>query len=130
MAIMIKQLMPECTSCVARVHSGLCSNCPHWTPSVVQELTEEMAERISATIGQENITRPNERNNCNMEINEQENTQEVQQENLIDGSQSVQAMQKGNELPTAVQLVQPQAALDEIAELEKKYRETIERENK
>lgn len=87
MAIMIKQLMPECTSCVARVHSGLCgncaqwamqqlstldyaaivhsglcSNCPHWTPSVVQELTEEMAERISATIGQENITRPNERN--------------------------------------------------------------------
>lgn len=54
MAIMIKRLMPECTSCVARVHSGLCSNCPHWTPSVVQELTEEMAERISQS--------PNERN--------------------------------------------------------------------
>lgn len=54
MAIMIKQLMPECTSCVARVHSGLCSNCPHWAPSVVQELTEEMAERISQG--------PNERN--------------------------------------------------------------------
>lgn len=65
-----------------------------------------------------------------MEINEQENTQEVQQENLLDGSQSVQAMQEENELPTAVQLVQPQAALDEIAEFEKKYRETIERENK
>lgn len=65
-----------------------------------------------------------------MEINEQENTQEVQQENLLDGSQSVQAMQEENELPTAVQLVQPRAALDEIAELEKKYRETIERENK
>ena len=67
-----------------------------------------------------------------MEINEQENTQEVQQENLLDGSgsQSVQAMQEENELPAAVQLVQPQAALDEIAELEKKYRETIERENK
>lgn len=47
MAIMIKQLMPECTSCIARVRSGLCSNCPHWTPSVAQELTEEMAERIS-----------------------------------------------------------------------------------
>jgi hypothetical protein len=60
--IMIKQLMPESTSCVARVHSGLCSNCPHWTLSVVQKLTEEMAERISAAIGQENITRPNERN--------------------------------------------------------------------
>lgn len=68
-----------------------------------------------------------------MEINEQENTQEVQQENLLDGfdgSQSVQAMQEGNELPTVIQLVQPQSALDEIAELEKKYRETIERENK
>lgn len=44
-----------------------------------------------------------------METNEQENIQQKQ---------------------TAVQLVQPQAALDEIAELEKKYRETIERENK
>lgn len=62
-----------------------------------------------------------------MEINEQENTQEVQQENLLDDSQSIQ---EENELPIAVQLVQPQAALDEIAELEKKYRETIERENK
>ena len=48
----------------------LCSSCAQWimqqlstlTPSVVQELTEEMAERISATIGQENIIRPNERN--------------------------------------------------------------------
>ena len=49
---------------------------------------------------------------------------------MLDGPQSVQAMQEENELPTAVQLVQPQAALDEIAELEKKYRETIERENK
>ena len=54
MAIMINQLMPECPSCIARVHSGLCSNCPHWTPSVAQELTEEMAERISQG--------PNERN--------------------------------------------------------------------
>ena len=60
-----------------------------------------------------------------MEINEQENTQEVQQENLLDGSQSVQAMQEENELPAAVQLVQPQAALDEIAELEKKYEEIV-----
>lgn len=65
-----------------------------------------------------------------MEINEQENTQEVQQENLLDGSQSVQAMQEENELPTAVQLVQPKEAEDEIAELERQYRETIERENK
>ena len=59
MVIMIKQLMPECTSCVARVHSGLCSNCAQWT---MQQSGTKMAERISATIGQENITRPNERN--------------------------------------------------------------------
>lgn len=45
MVIMIKQLMPECTSCVARVYSGLCSNCPHWTPSVVQELSQGPNER-------------------------------------------------------------------------------------
>ena len=63
-------------------------------------------------------------------MNGQENAQEAQQENLLDGSQPVQAMQEENELPAAVQLVQPQAVLDEIAELEKKYRETIERENK
>lgn len=54
MAITIKQLIPECTSCVARVHSGLCGNCPHWTPSVVQELTEEMAERISQGLNERN----------------------------------------------------------------------------
>ena len=54
MAIMIRQLMPECTSCVARVHSGLCSNCPHWTPSVVQELTEEMDRRISQGLNERN----------------------------------------------------------------------------
>lgn len=56
-AIMIKQLMPQCTSCIARVHSGLCSNCPHWTPSVVQELTEEIAElekKYRETIEREN----------------------------------------------------------------------------
>lgn len=64
-----------------------------------------------------------------METNKQENAQEVQQENLLGGS-PIQAAQGENELPTVVQLVQPQAALDEIAELEKKYRETIERENK
>lgn len=58
MAIMIKQLMPECTSCVARVYSGLCSNCPYWNG----QSGTKMAERISATIGQENTTRPNERN--------------------------------------------------------------------
>lgn len=43
MVIMIKQLMPECTSCVARVYSGLCSNCPHWNG----QSGTKMAERIS-----------------------------------------------------------------------------------
>ncbi len=58
MAIKNERLMPECTSCVARVHSGLCSNCPYWDG----QSGTKMTERISATIGQENITRPNERN--------------------------------------------------------------------
>ena len=52
MVIMIKQLMPECTSCVARVHSGLCGNCPHWTPSVVQELTGEYPPQLDRRISQ------------------------------------------------------------------------------
>lgn len=73
MVIMIKQLMPECTSCVARVlecarvYKLVCPSVPECGTGVclsvlVQELTEEMAERISAAIGQENTTRPNERN--------------------------------------------------------------------
>lgn len=52
MAIMVKQLIPigaECIFCYAYV-------------SVMQKLAEETAERILATTGQENITRPNERN--------------------------------------------------------------------
>lgn len=47
MVIMIKQLMPECTSCVARVHSGLCGNCPHWTP--------ECGTGVNRGNGRENI---------------------------------------------------------------------------
>lgn len=62
MAIKNEQLMSGYTGCIGCKHELLCDICPYWTPSVVQELTEEMAERISATIGQENITRPNERN--------------------------------------------------------------------
>ena len=34
------------------------------------------------------------------------------------------------ERPQAIQLVQPKEAEDEIAELERQYRETVERENK
>lgn len=51
MTIMIKQLMPECISCVARVHSGLCSNCPHWTPSV----DPECGTGVNRGNGRENI---------------------------------------------------------------------------
>lgn len=36
---------------IKHIYSMLRSNCPHWTPYVVQEI----AERIFATIGQENI---------------------------------------------------------------------------
>lgn len=54
-----------------------------------------------------------------MENIEQENTQEVQQENSFQG-QSV----------CVAQLVPPKEALERMRELERKYRETAERENK
>lgn len=64
-----------------------------------------------------------------MEINKQENTQEILQNNLLDGLQPSQAAQD-KKLPTVAQLVLSKAYLDEVARLEKIYHETIERENK
>lgn len=46
MAIMIKQLMPECTSCVARVHSGLCG---------LYTLDPECGTGVNRGNGRENI---------------------------------------------------------------------------
>lgn len=54
-----------------------------------------------------------------MENIEQENTQEVQQENSSQ-EQSIHVMQ----------LVPPKEALERMQELERKYREIVERENK
>lgn len=64
-----------------------------------------------------------------MENIEQENTQEVQQENSLEGEVIAEQAQT-EEQPQAIQLVLPKEAEDEIAELERQYRETIERENK
>lgn len=64
-----------------------------------------------------------------MENIEQENTQEVQQENLLGGEVLAEQTQT-EEQPQAIQLVLPKEAEDEIAELERQYRETVERENK
>lgn len=58
-----------------------------------------------------------------MENIEQENIQKAQQENLLEGKIIVEQSQ-------AIQLVQSKEAENEIAELERQYRETIERENK
>lgn len=63
-----------------------------------------------------------------MENIEQENTQEVQQENLLEGEIATKQTQS-EEQPQAIQLVLPKEAEDEIAGLEKQYRETVEREN-
>lgn len=60
---------------------------------------------------------------------EQENTQEVKQENLLGGEAIAQQAQT-EEQSQAIQLVLPKEAKDKIAELERQYRETIERENK
>lgn len=62
MITMVKQFMHRYTNCIHRLCSGLYSGCPHWILNMAQKLTEEIAERISAAIEQENITRPNERN--------------------------------------------------------------------
>ena len=63
-----------------------------------------------------------------METSQQENTQEVLQGNLIEGTQQ-QPVSPAQVVPRVVQLVQPKEALDEIAETERKYREIVEREN-
>ena len=83
-----------------------------------------MAKRITGeTLNNFNIK-------SNMENIEQENTQEVQQENnLLKGAQPVALSEETTEMPQAVQLVQPKEAIDNMAEIERQYRETIEREN-
>ena len=42
------------TGCIGCKHERLCDICPYWD----DQSGTKMAERISATIGQENITRP------------------------------------------------------------------------
>lgn len=64
-----------------------------------------------------------------MENIEQENTQEIQQEDLL-GGEVIAEQAQTEEQPQAIQLVLPKEAEDEIAELERQYRETVERENK
>lgn len=64
MTAIIKQFMLKH---IKHIYSMLRSNCPHWTPYVVQEI----AKRIFATIGQENITSPLTREMLNK--NKQEN---------------------------------------------------------
>lgn len=64
-----------------------------------------------------------------METAQQENTQEVLQDNLLEGAYA-QPMSPVTDAPRVVQLVQPKEALDEMAEAERKYREIVERENR
>ena len=65
-----------------------------------------------------------------MENIEQENTQEVQQENNLLEGEVIAEQAQIEKRPQAIQLVLPKEAKDEIAELERQYRETIERENR
>ena len=50
-------------------------------------------------------------------------------ENLL-GGEAIAKRAKTEEQPQTIQIVQSKEAEDEIAELERQYRETIERENK
>lgn len=128
LALWVRQFEPECSSCVRCTHNGLCAGCQHRSPVLVVKL----AERIFTTAGQENGQENNRRNiKSNMENTKQENTQEVQQENnLLGGAQLVTSSEETTEIPQAVQLVQPKEAMDNMAEIERQYRETIERENR
>lgn len=54
MAIKNERLMSGYTGCIGCKHERLCDICPYWD----DQSGAKMAERISATIGQENITRP------------------------------------------------------------------------
>lgn len=72
-----------------------------------------------------------------MEKIEQENSQEVQQDNFLEGKMPIQTTASEQSVeaegpiePKVAQLVPPQEALNRIAELEHQYRETVERENK
>ncbi len=60
-----------------------------------------------------------------MEKFERENTQEVQQENTLLGE-----IEELSQPPRVAQLVQPKEALDEIAKIERQYRETVEKMNR
>lgn len=47
-----------------------------------------------------------------------------------DQKDTVEVPQENDELPQAVQLVMPKEALDEMAEAERLYRETVEKMNR
>lgn len=64
-----------------------------------------------------------------METAQQENTQEVLQDSLLEGNYA-QSTSPVTDAPRVVQLVRPKEALDEMAEAERKYREIIEQENR
>lgn len=53
----------------------------------------------------------------------------IKQENLLEG-EIIAKQAQTEEQPQAIQLVQPKEAENEIAELERQYRETVERENR
>lgn len=77
-----------------------------------------------------------------MEKTEQENAQDLQEIKLLSGEKpqsraiavtNVEQVQDSEEQagpqPEVVQLVQPQEAIDRIVEIERAYREAVEREN-
>ena len=70
-------------------------------------------------------------NNFNIKSNMENIEQEVQQENnLLEGVRSVVLSEETTEMPQVVQLAQPKEAIGNMAEIERRYCETIERENR
>ena len=58
LALWVRQFERSGSNCVGHTHSGLYAGCPHWSSALVIKL----AERISATTGQENGQENNRRN--------------------------------------------------------------------
>ena len=97
LALWVRRFEPECSNCVGYMHSGLCARYPHRGPALVVKL----AERISATIGQENGQENNRRmakritgemlNNFNIKSN-MENIE--QENNLLEGAQPTALSEK------------------------------------
>lgn len=61
LALQLKQLKPECLSCIGRMHNGLCAGCPHTSSVLVVKLAERIPIGQQENSQRENTRRPDKR---------------------------------------------------------------------